>query len=103
MARVKLSEYKAKQLILGDSYQGIQLRSNQQGDALLVVPKGRWVAKVDQGVKKRFKQGLVSVNAPAKEMLAAIKEWEKKGFSQFVLEPYLEHEQSEEQYFSLCS
>ena len=97
MSRVKLSEYKAKQLILGDVYKGIQLRSREK----MVVSKGKWVAKVDQGVKKRFKQGLVSVNAPAKEMLAAIKEWEKKGFSQFVLEPYLEHEQSEEQYFSL--
>ena len=93
MSRVKLSEYKAKQLILGDVYKGIQLRSREK----MVVSKGKWVAKVDQGVKKRFKQGLVSVNAPAKEMLAAIKEWEKKGFSQFVLEPYLEHEHSAEQ------
>jgi ATP-citrate lyase beta-subunit len=97
MARVKISEYKAKQLLLGDSYKGVQLRS----DAKMVIPKGELVAKVDQGVKKRMKQGLVAVKKPAAEMLKAIKGWEKKGFSQFVLEPFLPHAQEEEQYFSL--
>lgn len=101
MSRVKLSEYKAKRLILGDSYQGVQLRSPCQGNALTWPAEGEWVAKVDQGVKKRFKQGLVTVNKPVEEMRSSIGEWEGKGFSQFVLEPYLEHEQSEEQYFSL--
>lgn len=97
MSRVKLSEYKAKRLILGDAYQGVQLRTGSD----MPVPDGRWVAKVDQGVKKRFKQGLVAVDKPASELLASIKEWEGKGFSQFILEPLLEHEQHEEQYFSL--
>ncbi|HEY4488312.1 MAG TPA: ATP citrate lyase citrate-binding domain-containing protein [Candidatus Paceibacterota bacterium] len=97
MARVKLSEYKAKQLLLGSEYRGVQLRSGEK----MEIPKGKWVAKVDQGVKKRMKQGLVAVNKPRTELQAKIREWEKKGFSQFVLEPYLAHEPSEEQYFSL--
>lgn len=97
MSRVKLSEYKAKRLILGDAYQGKQLRTGSD----MPIPDGRWVAKVDQGVKKRFKQGLVAVDKPVSELLASIKEWEGKGFSQFILEPLLEHEQNEEQYFSL--
>jgi len=95
MARVKISEYRAKRIILGDTYAGIQIRS---GDS---VPSGSWVAKVDQGVKKRFKQGLLVIDKPKVAIEAAIREWEKKGFSQFLLEPLFPHDASEEQYFSL--
>ncbi len=95
MARVKISEYKAKRILFGDSYQGVQVRS---GDS---VPEGNWVAKVDQGIKKRFKQGLVAVNKPASDIVQSITEWEGRGFSQFILEPFFEHESTEEQYLSL--
>jgi ATP-citrate lyase beta-subunit len=97
MARVKISEYRAKKILLGESYEGLQLRSGPD----LSVPEGHFVAKVDQGIKKRFKQGLVTIDKPAKETLAAIREWEKRGFSQFILEPLFQHESSEEQYLSL--
>lgn len=97
MARVKISEYRAKKVILGESYKGIQLRAG----GTLKLPKGRWVAKVDQGVKKRFKQGLVAVDRSEKEFVSAIRSWEKKGFSQFLLEPFFEHKPEEEQYLSL--
>lgn len=97
MSRVKLSEYKAKKILLGGSYEGVQLRSGKKTS----IPNGNWVAKVDEGIKKRMKQGLVCVNKPAKELSAVIKTWEKKGFSQFLLEKFLPHEQSEEQYLSL--
>ncbi|MDB5237944.1 MAG: hypothetical protein JWM46_214 [Candidatus Kaiserbacteria bacterium] len=97
MSRVKISEYRAKKILVGDAYKGIQLRSGSG----MQIPKGEWVAKVDQGVKKRFKQGLVSVNKPADEMLVAIRSWEERGFSQFLLEPFLVHDASEEQYFAL--
>jgi len=97
MARVKISEYKAKRILFGEGYSGVQLRTGDSMD----IPGGRWVAKVDQGVKKRFKQGLVSVDKPEAETLSAIAEWEKKGFTQFILEPYFEHKTEEEQYLSL--
>ncbi|MCE9541116.1 hypothetical protein K8R03_00980 [Candidatus Kaiserbacteria bacterium] len=97
MSRVKLSEYKAKQLIMGESYAGIQIRSG----ADMTIPDGHWVAKVDQGVKKRFKQGLVTVDRPLPDMLSAIQGWEQKGFSQFIIEPFFPHDASEEQYLSL--
>lgn len=104
MARVKISEYRAKKILLGDTYEGIQLRSETQtskSGARLKVPAGRWVAKVDQGVKKRFKQGLVTIDKSPAATEQAICEWEQKGFSQFILEPLFPHEASEEQYFSL--
>lgn len=96
MARVKISEYRAKKILFGDSYAGVQLRSGK-----ISIPAGKWVAKVDQGIKKRMKQGLVAIAKPAAETKRSIASWEKRGFSQFLLEPLLPHELSEEQYFSL--
>ena len=97
MARVKISEYRAKKILLGDTYKGVQLRS----DGTIVFPKGTWVLKVDQGVKKRYKQGLLAIDKTPAEFRKAIRSWEKKGFSQFLLEPLLPHEGKEEQYLSL--
>lgn len=97
MARVKLTEYKAKKLLLGDAYQGISFGIDGAKDA----PAGSYVAKVDQGVKKRFKQGLVQLEVPANGLGDASKPWQKKGFKRFLAEPYLPHETNEERYFSL--
>lgn len=95
MARVKISEYRAKKILLGEEYKGVQMHAGS-----LKIPAGKWVAKVDQGVKKRMKQGLVSIGKPQKEMLASLHGWEKLGFTQFLLEPLFPHEESEEQYVS---
>lgn len=98
MSRVKLSEYRAKKMLLGKDYAGLSIRA-EGGDAM---PKdGQWVAKVDQGVKKRFKQGLVVVDKPSSELGAAIDGWRSKGFSQFIIEPFFAHNAKEEQYFSM--
>jgi ATP-citrate lyase beta-subunit len=92
-----MTEFRAKSLILGDSYNGISVRTGEKTK----IPAGSYVAKVDQGVKKRFKQGLVAINAKAAELPQFFKAMEKKGFSQFIVEPMFPHEASEEQYFSL--
>jgi ATP-citrate lyase beta-subunit len=97
MARVKISEYRAKKILLGDAYKGVSVRA----DAKTSLPKGgNWVAKVDQGVKKRFKQGLVAVDVASAQVSQKLEEWKKKGFSQFLLEPFVPHEEEEEQYIS---
>lgn len=97
MARVKISEYCAKRILVGEGYRGVSV-----SDAQSKLPtKGKWVAKVDQGVKKRMKQGLVAVDVTPQEAKKAIVRWQKKGFSHFILEPLFPHESSEEQYFSL--
>lgn len=97
MSRVKLTEYRAKKILLGDSYRGVSVRDG--GKAKL--PAGRWVAKVDQGVKKRMKQGLLAVDVDAKAAEKSFAAWRKKGFSQFLLEPLFPHKPEEEQYLSL--
>ncbi len=98
MARVKISEYKAKKILLGDSYKGVQIVTETSD--VPVIPPGRWVAKVDQGIKKRFKQGLVTVDKDAATMKAAIAEWKTRGFSQFVLDPLVPHDPKEARYVS---
>ncbi len=98
MSRVKISEYKAKRLLVGEGYSGLQLRS----DSDMRIPAGEWVFKVDQGIKKRFKQGLIAVGPSPDEARRKIGEWEAKGFSQFIAEPFVDYDPSkEEQYFSL--
>lgn len=97
MARVKISEYRAKKIILGDAYEGISVRA----DTKVTFPKkGAWVAKVDQGVKKRMKQGLVAVNVSPASAQRSFATWKKKGFSQFLIEPLITHKPGEEQYLS---
>lgn len=97
MSRVKLTEYRAKKLLLGDAYQGVRIVAG----ANVYPADGLWVIKVDQGVKKRMKQGLVKVKQEASMLAAITKEWEGRGFTSFIAEPFLAHEESEEQYLSL--
>lgn len=98
MARVKLSEFRAKRILVGPAYKGISIRAGEK----LPLPKtGRLVVKVDQGVKKRFKQGLVAVDVSPTEARRHIAVWTKKGYSQSLLEPFIPHEEHEEQYLSL--
>lgn len=101
--RVKLTEYRAKKILFGDSYRGISVRANEGKLAPLEAACSLtgWVAKVDQGIKKRMKQGLVAVGVDAAKARSAFAAWRKKGFSQFIVEPLFPHESSEEQYLSL--
>lgn len=92
-----MTEYKAKKLILGENYAGISVKTGEKTQ----IPSGKYVAKVDQGVKKRFKQGLVAIDKKGTELAPFFKSMEKKGFTQFIVEPMFPHEASEEQYFSL--
>ena len=94
MPRVKLTEYRAKKLLLGEAYGGHSLAANDS------LPSGRYVVKVDQGVKKRMKQGLVVLDASPEDAKARMKEWAGKGFSKFIAEPLFPHEAADERYVS---
>ena len=96
MARVKISEYRAKKLILGDTYPGVSVTA----DLGKIPASGKWVAKVDQGVKKRAKQGLVAIGG--KSVLAkVINGWKKKGYARFLIDPFVAHRPEDERYISL--
>lgn len=106
MARKKLSEYSAKKLLyefLGFSYRGISYDVDSDTikkiDDFTVASK-EYVLKVDEGVKKRFKQGLIKLGVDTKGIIEGIKEFQKKGFSHFIIEEYVVHASEEERYLA---
>ena len=102
MARVKLTEHKAKSLLfdsLGYSYFGISVKSGEKFPILS--SKKTYVVKVDQGVKKRMKQGLVKLKVESEKLKLAIDELGKKGYEQFIIEEMLEHQRDQEKYIAI--
>lgn len=106
MARQKIGEYKAKKIVfetLGLPYHGLFFDSPTNDFSLLekLDDSKTYVVKVDQGVKKRFKQGLIKLNVSVAEIPKAIEELKSKGYTQFLIEEYQEHEGKNERYFSI--
>lgn len=100
MSRVKLSEFAAKSLLM-DDHAGVSLRLNSaKADAGNLKDASKYVVKVDQGVKKRGKQGLIALNVVKKDVVDSVKALSKKGFSRFVAEPMVPHDENEERYVS---
>ncbi len=102
MARIQISEYTAKRLLLGDTYAGNALtRDTIQSELSTLDANGRYVCKVDQGIKKRHKQGLVAIDIALSDVAEHIEKFATKGFQQFVLEPLVPHQTSDERYISI--
>ncbi|MCA9346839.1 hypothetical protein KC960_05105, partial [Candidatus Saccharibacteria bacterium] len=99
MARVKLSEFRAKSILV-EGYNGFALSYDNLGSQLAEIPDGQYVLKVDQGIKKRGKQGLVAVNISTAQVREYADTWNERGFSRFLLEPLFPHEQSHEKYLA---
>ena len=97
MPRRKLSEYRAKQIVTAALH--IPYEGWTAGAGLL--SDGQYVVKVDQAVKKRFKNGLVGLNLSAKEVAQWIDTTTQKGYSSFIIEPYRDHDQADERYLSI--
>ena len=100
MPRRKISEYRAKNIVngllnldyLGWSVLNENIPTDLKGD--------RFVVKVDQAIKQRFKRGLIYLDVSKKEVPSKVTELHKKGFSSVLVEPYLVHEGSTERYIS---
>ncbi len=100
MSRQKLSEYKAKQLLVSN-YQGFSINlSTLDEDVEKLDEQTPYVVKVDQGIKKRGKQGLLRVNVKKQDAAQTVTELSQKGFSRFIAEPMLVHDDDEERYVS---
>lgn len=101
MARVKLSEYRAKSLLVPD-YNGYTLRlASLDDDIARLSDDQKYIIKVDQGIKKRGKQGLIRLNVTKTNARKAVEDLAGKGYEQFIAEPMFAHDDSEEQYLSL--
>jgi len=100
MARVKLSEFRSKTLFV-PGYKGVGLRIETLADDIAQLDdEVSYVIKVDQGIKKRGKQGLVKLGIKKADALEAVNELASKGFSRFIAEPMLPHDDKEERYIS---
>lgn len=107
MARVKISEYKAKSIVLpllGIPYNGLHI-DTAKSDWLKSLKKLSsaltYVVKVDQGVKKRGKSGLMVLHIALDKVADAVCALEKKGYTSFIVEPFSAHNQKEERYLAL--
>lgn len=103
MARVKLSEFRAKNLLadeLGYDYTGVEIDAQDSGWQKSL-PDGKLVVKVDQATKKRNKLGLVKLNRKINEVAADVKKMSAKGYRYFLAEPMVEHDADDEHFLAL--
>lgn len=103
MARKRISEFRAKTLLyktLGEIYNGIQVNDSYPLQENLDDSK-KYIVKVDQGVKGRFKKGLVKLGLDFNQIPQAIKELTEKGYSQFLIEELFNYDPSDEKYLSI--
>lgn len=102
MPRKKISEYRSKKLVneaLGYEYNGWQILDIK--DTKEVYGYRRYVVKVDQAIKGRYKKGLVLLNVEQSEVASAVRALFDKGYSSLIVEPEVEHVVNEERYLSL--
>jgi len=101
MARLKFTEFRAKSLLI-DGYQGHELReATLKADIAKLDAKQKYIVKVDEGIKKRGKQGLVRLNIARRDMAKAVDELAERGYYRFIAEPMLAHADDEEHYVSI--
>jgi ATP-citrate lyase beta-subunit len=102
MARNKLSEYRSKIIvnsIVDTMYVGWSVNKGLEGiDAIMGF--NSYVVKVDQAVKKRFKNGLVSLDVAQGDIVKKIRTFSKQGYEHFIVEPFVKHQQWDERYIS---
>ncbi|TXH02995.1 MAG: hypothetical protein E6R05_03505 [Candidatus Moraniibacteriota bacterium] len=106
MSRQKISEFTAKTVlypVFKLDFNGLSITA---GTPVSVIAKHfgdtNLVLKVDQGVKKRGKLGLVKINLSPKEIPKITQSWAKLGWSNFLVEPVYEHSSTVEHYLSLA-
>ncbi len=100
MPRRKISEYRSKNIVnelLGLEYSGWSvLDENIPSD----ISGERFVVKVDQAIKQRFKRGLIFLDVTKKDIPSRVKELTEKGFHSVLVEPYVQHDGASERYIS---
>lgn len=107
MGRKRITEVAAKRILyasLGKKYSGVSF--NTEKDRLEAVldtlnQHKTYAVKVDQGIKGRFKKGLIALDKSISEIQGVVLALSKKGYSQFIIEPYFVHESSSERYLAL--
>lgn len=101
MARVKISEFNAKKILLSN-YLGLAATPQTTAQEIAhLFPNTNLIVKVDQGIKKRGLQGLVKINLTPLDIPPILRKWSKLGWSNFLVESVVEHALSVERYLAL--
>jgi ATP-citrate lyase beta-subunit len=104
MPRRKLSEYRSKKIIhdaLDLVYVGWQIDGISDGSIKDISGYSRYVVKVDQAVKGRFKRGLVTLDVSKSNIPSILKRHSEEGYRHFIVEPYIVHKNTDERYLHL--
>ncbi len=106
MARVPITEYAAKRLVIGETYAGVSVTpaSLETDMAALTQKKGAnttYTVKVDTGVKKRWKRGLVKIDLEADAVKKQVEAFFADGHGRCLIEPFVAHQPEEEKYVSI--
>lgn len=102
MPRRKLSEFRSKIILTSlfeSEYIGWSVSSGKDLEG--VVGFESYTVKVDQAVKGRFKKGLVLLDVKQEGLINATRTLFAKGYSSLIVEPYVLHEEVDEQYFAM--
>lgn len=102
MPRRKLSEYRSKILVsraFDLPYQGWAVESGLLPND--IAGHDKYVVKVDQGVKGRFKKGLVILDNDEGMLKSAVNRLATKGYGHFIIEPQVSHSSDSERYLSI--
>ena len=108
MARVKISEFRAKTMLataLGKTYDGVSIDLSQplEPQLMALAEDKTYVIKVDQAIKKRMKQGLVKLDIHKSDVESVLREFADRGFRYCLIEPLFAHDSSAEHYLSFSS
>lgn len=109
MARRILSEYRTKLILaaaIGQGYDGISIDGQSRwwsdlSSALKTLGSSSYAVKVDQGVKGRFKKGLVKLDLAPAKVPAAVQELLDQNYRYVLIEPYVPHATASERYLSI--
>jgi len=102
MARVAITEYAAKKLVLGESYTGFTATAETVDEAVeMLVDKAVYIVKIDVGIKKRGKLGLVRLNVEKKGVKQAAQELFALGHKRCLIEAMVPHGTEDERYVSV--
>lgn len=104
MARQKLNEFTAKKLLsrkLNLPYAGVRVTNKNTGSLKELDGTKKYVVKVDEGIKKRFKKGLVKLDVFHKDIPKVLALLQKTGHKAFLIEEYFPHSDGDERYLAL--
>lgn len=102
MARVAITEFAAKKLFLGDAYQGVSITPENVHEIVKNLDAQKvYIVKIDVGIKKRGKQGLIRINIAGDAVAAAAGELFALGYDRCVVEEMVPHNVTDERYMSI--